>query len=116
MSTVLGQSCHPFISTQAEDVCRMDNIKIFTQFILFSSETDTPSMIKNTVFVTDSPQIGVHKVQADVCRVTYQVFEYSLGTCLDQYGTERLHLLQAHGIMQRCSFQLEDSDLCFTQQ
>ena len=38
-------------------------------------------------------------MEAGVCKITYQVFKYSLGTCLDQYGAERLNFLQAHCIM-----------------
>jgi hypothetical protein len=40
--------------------------------------------------------------------VTYQIFEYSFGTCLDEYIAEWFHFLHAHGVVQRCSLQLED--------
>ena len=43
--------------------------------------------------------IRFHIMEAGVCKITYQVFKYSLGTCLDQYGAERLNFLQAHCIM-----------------
>jgi hypothetical protein len=44
--------------------------------------------------------------------LTYQVFEYPFGTCLDEYVAEGFHLLHAHGIVQGCPFQLEHRQSC----